>query len=133
MPKLGQGLLFSLHLLGCPTLMPQGCIFLYFLNKLSCKMGLYYCPYEGYNTGPSVTSNFCCDETKPRKLQTPPTLLRSYCFVLGPSVCETGRHPEEWILCFPQSCRDPAIDLHWPSEPFALGSPPNVRSSGLGA
>ena len=33
-PKLGQGLLFSLHLLGWPTLTPQGCIFLYFLNKM---------------------------------------------------------------------------------------------------
>ena len=32
-PKLGWGLLFSLCLLGWPALTPQGCIFLYFLNK----------------------------------------------------------------------------------------------------
>ena len=29
----------------------------------------------GCNTGPSVTSNFCCDETESSKLQTPLILL----------------------------------------------------------
>ena len=42
--------------------MPGGCIFLCLPIKLSC------------NTDSSVTSNFCCGETEPRKLQTPPTL-----------------------------------------------------------
>ena len=28
-----------------------------------------------YNTGPSVASNFCCSETEPGKLQTPPTSM----------------------------------------------------------
>ena len=32
-PKSGQGVLFSSRILGWPTLMPQGCIFLCFLNK----------------------------------------------------------------------------------------------------
>ena len=31
-------------------------------------------PSEGCNTGRSVTSNFCCNETESRKLQTPPYL-----------------------------------------------------------
>ena len=53
--------LFSLHLLGQPSLMPQESIFLCLPIKLS------------YNTGPSVASNFCCGETELRKLQTSST------------------------------------------------------------
>ena len=58
-PKLSQRLLFSLCLLGQPALTPRGCILLCLPIKLSC------------NNGPSIASNFCCDETEPRKLHTP--------------------------------------------------------------
>ena len=58
-PKLIQGLLFSSYLLGWPTLMPWGCIFLCLPIKLS------------YNSGLSVAWNFCCSESERRKLQTP--------------------------------------------------------------
>ena len=37
--KIEPGALFSLHLLGWPTLMPQGCIFLCLPIKLSCNTG----------------------------------------------------------------------------------------------
>ena len=38
--------------------------------KLSCNAG----PSEGCNAGLPIASNFCCDETEPRKLQTPSTI-----------------------------------------------------------
>ena len=57
-PKLSQGVLFSSQ----PALTPPGCIFLCLPIKLS------------YNTGPSVTSNFCCGKTELRKSHTPPTI-----------------------------------------------------------
>ena len=50
-----------LSLLGWPTLIPRGCIFFCLPIKLSG------------NTGPSVTSNFCCGETEPGKSHTLPT------------------------------------------------------------
>ena len=37
----------------------------------SCDTG----PSEGYNAGPSIASNFCCDDIEERKLQTPPTSM----------------------------------------------------------
>ena len=60
-PKLSWGLLFSLSLSGQPTLTPLICIFLCLPIKLS------------YNTGSSVSSNFCCGETEPRRLHIPLT------------------------------------------------------------
>ena len=54
---------FSSCLLGRPTLMLWGCIFLCLPIKLS------------YNTGPSATSNFCCGKTEPRELHAPPTYM----------------------------------------------------------
>ena len=59
--KLSFGLLFCLSLLGWPTLTPRGCIFFCLPIKLSS------------NTGPSVTSNFCCGKTEPGKSHTLPT------------------------------------------------------------
>ena len=56
------GLLFSSRLLGQPALPPPGCIFIRLPIKLS------------YNTGPSVTSNFCCSKTELRKLHTSPAV-----------------------------------------------------------
>ena len=38
--------------------------------KLSCNAG----PSEGCNAGLPIASNFCCNETEPRKLQTPSTI-----------------------------------------------------------
>ena len=58
--ELGASLL--LCLLGQPSLMPPGCIFIRLPIKLS------------YNTGPSVTSNFCCSKTELRKLHTSPAV-----------------------------------------------------------
>ena len=37
----------------------------------SCDTG----PSEGYNAGPCIASNFCCDDIEQRKLQTPPTSM----------------------------------------------------------
>ena len=33
---------------------------------------------------------------------------------------------QEWSLCFPQSCRSPAIKSHWPSKSDSLGIPPPI-------
>ena len=49
---------------------------LFFLIKLSC------------NTSSSMASNFCCSETEPRKLHTPPTIPNTgNLFVLAPFKC----------------------------------------------
>ena len=55
---MSRGFLFSSQ----PALIPPGCVFLCLPIKLS------------YNTGPSITSNFCCGERELRKLSTPPTI-----------------------------------------------------------
>ena len=65
------GHLFSSSLLGWPSLMPWGCIFLCLTIK------------QSYNTGPSITSNFCCSKTEPRKLNTPPTISPTQKHTLG--------------------------------------------------
>ena len=67
----------SLWSLGQPALMPRGYIFLSLPVKLSCNTGPSEEITQGCHTGPSVASNFCCDETEPRKSQTPLTLLMS--------------------------------------------------------
>ena len=67
----------SLRSLGQPALMPWGCIFLSLPVKLSCNTGPSEEITQGCHTGPSVASNFCCDETEPRKSQTPLTVLMS--------------------------------------------------------
>ena len=63
-PKFSFELLFSC-LLCRPTLTPRGCVSLCLTIKLS------------YNTGPSVTSNFCCCDTELRKLHTALTYVIS--------------------------------------------------------
>ena len=50
----GEGLLLSSRLLGWPALMPGGCIFFHFLTK-------NWAVTRSCNTGPSITSIFCCD------------------------------------------------------------------------
>ena len=55
------GSLFSLHV--CPPSCLRDVVSFACQVKLSCT------------TGPSITSDFCCGETEPRKLQTPPTYI----------------------------------------------------------
>ena len=79
--ELGVSLsLFSSSLLGQHAFMPWGCIFLYFLNKTDLQHGTVslICPravtwsVQGLWCW-SLASNFCCDETEPKKLHTPLT------------------------------------------------------------
>ena len=53
-------------------------------------------------------------------------LLWSHCFCPG-SQCawDLVFFLQEWILCFLQSCGAPALQLHWPSKPNALGVSPS--------
>ena len=63
--------LFLSHLLGRQALMPQGCIFFYFLNKTEGAV----IPSKICDTPRalmSIASNFCCDETEPRKITHSP-------------------------------------------------------------
>ena len=87
---------FSSHLLGRLALMPQGYIFLYLPIKLS------------YNTGLSVTSDFCYGRTEPRKLHTPLTYMVLFLGLtwlkqprLGPCKVEAkhSRSPTWWSPC----------------------------------
>ena len=73
------------RLLGQHALMPRGCIFLYFLNKTELEHRAVTlsknCDTPRALT--SVASNFCCDETEPRKLHTPLTVMYFAYFQLG--------------------------------------------------
>ena len=65
--ELGAPLLFLSFGLACclPPCLEGGCIFPCFLNKTAVTWSC--------DTGPSIASNFCCDETELRELQTSPT------------------------------------------------------------
>ena len=62
--------LFSSHLLGWHAPMPQGCIFLYFLNKTEEAITLSQ-SFDTPRALMSITSNFCWEETQPRRIHLP--------------------------------------------------------------
>ena len=67
--------LFSSRLLGRHALMPRGCIFLYFLNKTVGAVTLSeIC--DAPRALMSITSNFYCVETEPRKITHSPDSIK---------------------------------------------------------
>ena len=60
--------LSSSRFLGWHALTPQGCSFLYFLNKTGLSESR-----DAPRVLMSVTSNLCCDETESRRLCSPDT------------------------------------------------------------
>ena len=90
--------------------MPQGCIFLYFLNKTEGAVTLSK-SCDAPRALISVTSNFCCDEIEPRKITHSPDSVKlqpkafpKMLVITGKSIVNSEQeftlaHKNTYLLC----------------------------------